>query len=170
MKILELIYNTITIFFIVEKALCIHSSRSSIFPCYLEYLLACLFILDIFIIVIKLFNLFTFQMSLFLIPPSLPFASEKVLPTHTSPSPLPASPFSGASGFYRTRHIFSHWGQTRRSSTTYICAREHGLAHVCSLVGSLFSGSSEGTGLVDSVVLPGIVILFISSIFSLTLP
>lgn len=36
----------------------------------------------------------------------------------------------------------------------YICARGHRPVHIYILVGALVSGSSEGSGLVDSVVVP----------------
>jgi hypothetical protein len=36
----------------------------------------------------------------------------------------------------------------------YICAGGHGPAHVCSLIGGLVSGSSEGYGLVHTVIFP----------------
>lgn len=53
-----------------------------------------------------------------LVPPPrvfhpLLFATERV------PSPQ-ASPFSGASSLYRTRHIF-HWGQKKQSVLCYKC-------------------------------------------------
>jgi hypothetical protein len=35
----------------------------------------------------------------------------------------------------------------------YICASGYELAHVCSLVGDLVSGSSEGSRLVDTVLI-----------------
>jgi hypothetical protein len=75
----------------------------------------------------------------------LPFASEMSLST-------PPSTFLGYLSLYRIRCIFSHWGQTRKSSTTYVQGW-HGPAHVCSLVGVLVSGSSQGSGLVVTVAL-----------------
>jgi hypothetical protein len=51
----------------------------------------------------------------------------------------------------------------------YICSGSHRLAHVCSLVGGLVPGSSEG--IVDTVVLPkGLQSPSAPSILSLTLP
>jgi hypothetical protein len=79
------------------------------------------------------------MLSLFQVPPlwapnpiSLPFASERVLP-HPHPlylTPL-GYPFSGSSSFHRTKHIPSHWGQTRQSSAN-IYIEGHGQARVCS--------------------------------------
>jgi hypothetical protein len=37
---------------------------------------------------------------------------------------------------------------------SYTCNRGHGPAHVCSLVFGLVAGNFEGSGLVDTVVLP----------------
>lgn len=93
----------------------------------------------------------------FFTPP--PFAFERVL-THLSPSPtyLPTSPFPflGASSLYRIRHILST--EVREDST---------LLHICLGVGAtdlpicvlwlvayLVFGSSQGSGLVDTVGFP----------------
>ena len=72
----------------------------------------------------------------------LPFAAKSVLPhppTHSYLTPL-ASPFSGVSSLHRTKHIPLMPGE---SVLCYICIRDHRLAFVCPLVGSLVPGSSE---------------------------
>jgi hypothetical protein len=89
-----------------------------------------------------LFYLFTFQVLLSPSPLSVPlhrvfhpsplhFASERVfphpsmhptyLPTHPHfTTPLVGIPFPGTSSLYRISHIFSHSGQTRQFSATYV--------------------------------------------------
>jgi hypothetical protein len=62
------------------------------------------------------------------------FAFKRVLhllPTHSHLTPL-ASPFSGASSFHKIKYIPSD-----RAIFCYICNRDHGPVHICSLVGSL---------------------------------
>jgi hypothetical protein len=82
-------------------------------------------VLSFFFLVYRRIYLFIFLNYFIYIPNvapfPLPFASEMVLPTpthsHLTPS---ASPFPGASSFYRIKHIPSHWGQMRQSSVTYV--------------------------------------------------
>jgi hypothetical protein len=60
-----------------------------------------------------------------------------------------------------------------KATFCYICARDcrPAHAHVYSLVGGLVSGSSQGSGLIDSVSLPkGLPFPSVSSVFPLTLP
>lgn len=93
----------------------------------------------------------------------LPFASGR--------EPPQASSFSGASSLYRTRFIFTHWGHTRQSVLNYICAGGLTPAHVCSLVGSLDTGNSQGFQLVDTVSFPmGLPSLSAPLLLPLTLP
>lgn len=56
-----------------------------------------------------------FPLPLFLIPCLFPLGSEMVLP------PQQTSPFPGASGLSRIKHIF-YWGQTRHTSAIYVPA------------------------------------------------
>jgi hypothetical protein len=100
------------------------------------------------------FYLFAFQMlpptswspiPKFFTPSLLLFASERVFP-YPPPTPtsrLPASPFPGASSFYRIIHI--SLTEANKAVFCYICARGHEAALVCSLVGGFIWGSSEGS-------------------------
>jgi hypothetical protein len=61
--------------------------------------------------------------------------------------------------------------EARQGSSLLHMCQGHGPAYVCSLVGGLVSGSSEGSGLVDIVVLPlGLPSPSVPSILPLTLP
>jgi hypothetical protein len=71
----------------------------------------------------------------------------------THPPPPHSSPILGHQ-VYRIRLTLFHWGQTRQSGLCYTYTRGHVPAHVCSLVGGLVSGSSQGSWLVYTVVLP----------------
>ena len=77
--------------------------------------------------------------------------SERVL-NHLSPHPGQYLPFLGHQ--VSTGLGVSSPMEVREDSLCYLCSGGHKPAHVCSLVGGLVSGSSEGFGLVDIVVLP----------------
>ena len=72
-------------------------------------------------------------------------------PTLTLPNSSNLLPFPEASSLYKIRSIRSHWSQTSQSSATYGTGA---MDNVSSLVGGLGSGRSEGSGLVNIVVLP----------------
>jgi hypothetical protein len=70
-----------------------------------------------------------------LLPLPLPFASERV----------PSTSFPGALNLYRIRKILSL--RPDKTVLCYICAGSHRPAHVCSLVGNVVSGRSQGSRL-----------------------
>jgi len=78
-----------------------------------------------------------------------PFPPPPCLWEGALPSCLRAFPFPGTSGI---RHIFSHWGQTRKSLLCMCWGP--GAARVCCLVGDSASVSSQGSRLVATAGLP----------------
>jgi hypothetical protein len=109
---------------------------------------------------IKLSHLFIFQMSPLLSHPSvssspqpLPFVFERLLPHPPPSSPPPSIPLPWG---IKSLQDWAHPLLLRlvKAVLCYICAMGHRPAHACSLVGGLVSESSEGSVLVDTVVLP----------------
>lgn len=99
-----------------------------------------------------------------------PLASERVLPyPHTCSVSFhsPHHPPSLGINFYRIWSILS----LDNVVLCYICSSGHGPPHSFSLVGGLISGNSEGSGIVDTVVIPlGLQHPSAPSIFPLILP
>ena len=106
--------------------------------------------ISIFISMSKLFYLFMFQKMPSYTPLPLRRSSHLPHPPHTSSSP--ASPYFGVSSFHKINLILSHWGQTRQPSAIHV---PRAMNYLCMpLSFELVSESSEGSGLVDSLVLP----------------
>jgi hypothetical protein len=103
-------------------------------------------------------------------PPRIPAPLPS--PSHLRGQPLFCilPPGSGVSSLYRIRCILSHWGQTRQFHAIYVPGSLKP-ACACSLVSFSVSGSSKGSRLVETIVLP---VEFLSpsgsSIFPSTLP
>jgi hypothetical protein len=82
---------------------------------------------------------------------------------------LLASPFYGASSFHRTKHIPSHWGQTRQPSATYAARASTQPMYV--LWWWLSPWELWGVWSIDPAVLPmGMQPASAPSVLSLTLP
>jgi hypothetical protein len=101
----------------------------------------------------------------FFIPSPLPLRG--CSPTHPSPLLPPPKPQHQSSLEHQVSTGLGASSPTegrQNSPLLHICWVGHGPVHVCSLVGGLVSGSSEGSGLVDTVVLPYRVAIHFSSI------